>query len=81
MSGSGEISVDFSDKEYLKQFIEAYKDRTRPMQGQNTSGEFVIIGVSATNVHVQTFQLDNSVRHNIYRLDGTIDEWFENESF
>lgn len=71
------ISTQFEDDIYLKQFIEAYKHRSTPLQGKNTSSEFVIVDISDINVHLQTFQLDGLIRHNIYWLDGRVDEWFE----
>lgn len=77
MGGTGMISTNFIDSVYLKQFIEAYKDRRLPMTGVNESGENVIVSVSSDNVSVRTLQNNGWARLNVYWLDGTVEESYE----
>ena len=48
-------------------------------EGENENGERVILSVSEDSYAIRTIQNNGWMRINIYHIDGTIEEIFENK--
>lgn len=68
---------ELKDEFYMKTLRNKYGYRKDPFYGVNEDDEPVEIHVSYSQVLIITYQNNHWIRYNVYKEDGTNEEYFE----
>lgn len=71
------INFDPSDWESMEDLMDKLGNSKYSYFGKNENNEDVRISINTDNIVVETTQLNNWIRVNIYHRDGTVEELYE----